>query len=135
MSGNFYKESIIVNVVNIQSLFGSTSKIKIKHQIAWNIKSNKPKGGNDKKEDAEIEWEDADLGDVDFDDADLKELMDDEPKKPKTQIDKKLSDYVFERDIKIFLEDSIGDFKRKIFVSSRIPIYRQHLWYEKGGKV
>jgi len=38
-------------------------------------------------------------------------------------------------DINILLEDRVSDFKKKIFVATDIPIYRQHVWYETKGTV
>ena len=36
--------------------------------------------------------------------------------------------YVF--DVDIFSEDKISELKRKLYIITGIPIYRQHLWYE-----
>jgi hypothetical protein len=114
-------------------------------------------------EDENENSEDSDNDEISFNDADFEDVLSDKPlisnsyasdansmivdKLQKSQSSltnlpnnsdnsssaKELS-FIVDTDIFIFPEDNISDFKKKIFIATGIPVYRQHLWYEFKGK-
>lgn len=105
--------------------FGST---KIKGGDDNN--SNKIKGG-----DAEDEF---DI--MNFDIEEKKEEKKEPPPKieqPKKEKEKKIRkkvEYV-NSEVRVFMEDSIADFKKKIFVETKVAMYKQHLFIQKSNPV
>lgn len=147
-TNNIFEDNpIILNVLNVSS-FSRTEFIKsVKQQVVWvsSFDESRKKiwkspakaskkygvnvfGGND----LDTEDDEYQLDDIMFDDDDIKDLLAEEPSiKETTQIEKP---FIVIEDIHIFPEDKISEFKKKIFVSTRIPPYRQHLWCEYKNK-
>jgi hypothetical protein len=140
---------------------GGTRRKKIKQQVVWintrdkkvvnmwdsrdinklkkhygpsisNILDNTIKiGGDDQEEEL------MDLDEITFDDDDIDDLLKDvgDVDNVKTSgiviVEKP---FVVVKKIYVFPEDKVSEFKKKIYISTGIPPYRQHLWYEVGGK-
>ena len=82
-----------------------------------------------------------DTDDIDIDDTinidldDIEDILQGDVKEKKDQV-KVISDKPLEivSDIHILPEDNITNFKHKIYASTKIPPYRQHLWFEFRDK-
>jgi hypothetical protein len=88
--------------------------------------------GGDADADADADDIDLDSMEITFDDDDLDTLLEDdtdavETKKESISVEKK---FIVVDDIYILPEDKISEFKKKIYIATGIPPYRQHLWYE-----
>lgn len=164
MENIFVDNPIMVNILNIDSFFASSSKAnfvkKIKQQVVWintddpkilsmwkshdiiNLKKHygssiksiiNPSGKTGGDEEAE---DDFDIDEITFDDDDLNDLLKEDYDKPeikeKMDIEKP---FIYVKDIHVFPEDKISEFKKKIYIATGIPPFRQHLWYEFKGNV
>lgn len=45
------------------------------------------------------------------------------------ELERKTVNFVF---INVYPHDKVSEFKRKVFLATGIPIYRQHIWYDRG---
>lgn len=158
MENIFVDNPIIVDIVDIKSL-GKSERL-IKQQIVWintfdkkiaNIwdqrdiqKLKKHYKSYDnlahlvKKGGEEINDIDSNtFGEITFDDDDFNELLEEDVDMDEKKIQKIVSvekPYIVVKDIFIFPEDKVSDFKNKIYAATNIPPYRQHIWYEFSNK-
>lgn len=113
----FTKLPIRINVVNTQ--------LEVEQQYIWANKNKKAfirkKYGGDEVDELLDSFDD------------LEELLE---KEEKPKIIKKISRDKFNivEDIHLFAEDKVSDLKKKIYITTGIPPYRQHLWYIFSGK-
>ena len=116
----FTKSPIKVNVVN--------ENLEVIQQYIW---ANQNKGSN-----ADIKRKYGGEEDTDelldsFDD--LEDLLEKEDVPQKVKKIERGKFNVF-RNIHLFPEDKVSDFKNKIYIATDIPPYRQHLWYTFSRK-
>lgn len=162
MENIFIDNPINVNILNVDSFSVSDNKgfrKNIKQQVVWintddkkivnmwktnnaeklkkhygqsikNILGSTKKGGD----------EELDIDGITFDEEDMDELLKDNDE-VSDNLSKKKEDevkvekpFIVVNDIYIFPEDKISEFKKKIYIATGIPPYRQHLWYEVGNK-
>lgn len=162
MENIFIDNPITVNVLGIDSFNKPGNPKRIKQQIVWintrdekiiklwknnDIKNLKKRygnaislitGGDEDSGDLGNDIDDDVLDEITFDDDDFDELLKDDVTlddskqvKEKIKFDKP---FVFVKNIFIFPEDKVSEFKKKIYAATGIPPYRQHLWYEFKGK-
>ena len=91
------------------------------------------KGGADDDETDSIN-----VDEINFDDDDLYTMLNDDDydgvlEKKHDTVDVE-EPFIYISNIHIYPEDKISEFKKKIYAATRIPPYRQHLWYEFKGK-
>lgn len=111
---------------------------EVKEQADDNISSpgspKSPKESDDQKESPDVA-EELPVEEVNLNITDLdlvKEQVDDSflENHEKTVELKKTNNIQFVYDVNVYPMDNIMDFKYKIFVTTGIPIYRQHLWFK-----
>jgi hypothetical protein len=115
------------NIVKLKKQYGSSI------QNVLGTHHGKTEGGDD-IEDIDV----TDMDEITFDDDDLDDLLrddeEDEIKTKKEMVVDVEKPFIFVKDIYVFPEDKVSEFKKKIYVSTGIPPFRQHLWYEFKGK-
>jgi hypothetical protein len=139
---------INTNDPKIIDMWKSKDKVKLKKHYGESVKNifdkSKKEGGieeNDLEDDIEENDLENDIEDIDeilFDDNDLDEILKDDSdiveQKASSDIFNVEKPFIFIKDIYIFPEDKISEFKKKIHIATGIPPYRQHLWYESKKK-
>jgi hypothetical protein len=123
----------------IVAMWKAHNTVKLKKQYGSAIQSvlgtqHEKTGGDDDIEDIDI----TDMDEITFDDDDLDDLLrdddEDEIKTKKELVVDVEKPFIFVKDIYVFPEDKVSEFKKKIYVATGIPPFRQHLWYEFTGK-
>ena len=124
----------------IVSMWNSHNMVKLKKHYGSAIQNilgtqtGKTGGEDEDIEDIDV----TDLDDITFGDDDLEDLLkdyeEDESKTKKELIVDVEKPFIFVKDIYVFPEDKVSEFKKKIYAATGIPPFRQHLWYEFKGK-
>jgi hypothetical protein len=125
---------------NVVGMWEKKDTSKLKKHYGAAIKNILPSqqssvGGDDIDVDDADDADDIDVDEITFDNDDMDDILkddDEDEKKKDTVIVEK--PFIFVKDIYVFPEDKVSEFKRKIYIASGIPPYRQHLWYEFKGK-
>lgn len=124
----------------IVAMWKSHNTVKLKKHYGSAIRSilgtqhGKTGGDDDDIEDIDV----TDMDEITFDDDDLDDLLKDDDEneietKKESVVDVE-KPFIFVKDIYVFPEDKVSEFKKKIYVATGIPPFRQHLWYEFRGK-
>ena len=147
-----FKKDITRQIVWINTKDEKTYKIwesRDHEKLKKMYKNNKglKKGGNEDAMDEDAMDEDVmdedDIDDIEFDDDEIENMLKEEVKDDdidqineiyQTDETNIQGSYTIVSDIFIFPEDKISDFKKKIFIQTGIPLYRQHVFYEYKGK-
>jgi hypothetical protein len=143
----FDKNPVSVYVLDIKSFDTTHSFSKIvKQRIAWaNTKDKKILSAWEKEDYKELKKryiniktggdEEQEIEDIIFDDEDMNMIDNDAQVAIAPVSIEEIKEYVIVSDIFIFPEDKITDFKNKIFIATKIPPYRQHIFYEHGKNI
>ena len=142
----FDKNHVSVYVLDVKSFDNSHSFRKIvKQRIVWaNTKDKKTLAMWEKEDYKELKKkytniktggdEEQEIEDIVFDDDDMNMLADNTATIAPVSIED-IKEYVIVSDIFMFPEDKITDFKNKIFAATKIPPYRQHIFYEYSKNI